>query len=382
MWSKGYAAQETAAALSRAGELAAQSIDIAESAVVYHAEFFRRFIRGDIASAHEIAEIFHRAAQSGGRSMERRVALRCLALSFVGQGALEQARAHARRALSGDFSEEDVEARRIFGFDHRIAATSYAALTTWLLGDLKEARELIERAVHEGRESAHAVTMVMAYAYWSLIEAIRGDAQAVLGASQTLIQVADQQRMPHYISAARMFSYWAQGSLFDGEAGLTGLRETLAGYLEAGNRFCAPFALALRADLEGMNGRLEDALASADAGLSLAKETREHWSDSHLYRTKGRLLLQCARGDAALAEDAFSSAIEVARRQGARSLSLRAGLSLAKLYRSTGRPNDAHAVLAPALDGFSPTAEMPEIEEAKAVLGQLESGDSRIVSGV
>jgi predicted ATPase len=346
-------------------------MDIAESAVVYHAEFFRRFIRGDIASAHEIAEIFHRAAQSGGRSMERRVALRCLALSFVGQGAFQQARDHAIRALSGDFSEEDVEARRIFGFDHRIAATSYAALTTWLLGDLEEARELIERAVREGRDSAHAVTMVMAYAYWSLIEAIRGDAQAVLGASQTLIQVADQQRMPHYISAAKMFSYWAQGSLFDGEGGLTGLRQTLAGYLEAGNRFCAPFALALRADLEGMNGRMEDALASAEAGLSLAKETREHWSDSHLYRTKGRILLQCARGDPALAEDAFSSAIEVARQQGARSLGLRAGLSLAKLYRSTGRPHDAHAVLAPALEGFSPTTEMPEIAEAQALLGEL-----------
>ena len=179
-----------------------------------------------------------------------------------------------------------------------------------------------------------------------------------------------------------MFSYWAQGSLFDGEAGLTGLGKTLAGYLEAGNRFCAPFALALRADLEGMNGRMEEALASAEAGLSLAKETREHWSDSHLYRVKGRILLQCARGDAALAEDAFSSAIEVARRQGARSLGLRAGLSLAKLYRSTGRPRDAYAVLAPALDGFSPNSEMPEIVEAQAVLEQLESYDSRIVSRV
>jgi len=212
--------------------------------------------------------------------------------------------------------------------------------------------------------------MVMAYAYWSLIEAIRGDAPAVLGASQTLIEVADQQQMPHYISAAKMFSYWAQGALFDGEAGLSGLRETLAGYIEAGNRFCAPFALALRADLEGMNGRLEDALVSVDAGLALAKETQEHWSDSHLYRTKGRILLQCAPGDATLAEDAFRAAIETARAQGARSLRLLAGLPLAKLYRSTGRLADADAVLAPALQGFSPTREMPEIAEAQALLSQ------------
>ncbi len=61
----------------------------------------------------------------------------------------------------------------------------------------------------------------------------------MLGASQTLIRVADQQQMPHYISAAKMFSYWAQGALIDGEAGLTGLQRTFADYLEAGNRFCA-----------------------------------------------------------------------------------------------------------------------------------------------
>ena len=152
MWSKGFAAQETAAALSRAGELAAQSTEIAESAIVYHAEFFHRFIRGDIASAHEIAETFRRAAQFGGRSIEHRAALRCLALSFIAQGRLRLASDHIRRALSDDLCEETVEARRTFGFDHRTAATSYAALTSWLLGDLEEARQLIERAVRGGQD--------------------------------------------------------------------------------------------------------------------------------------------------------------------------------------------------------------------------------------
>ena len=204
--------------------------------------------------------------------------------------------------------------------------------------------------------------------YDFLIEAVRGDAQAALRASHLLIQVADQQQMPHYISAAKMFSFWAQGALFDGEAGLSGLRQTLADYLEAGNRFCAPFALALRADLEARNGRAEDALASADAGLSLAKETLEHWSNSLLYRRKGLILLQWAPSDAAPAEDAFCSAIEIARRQGARSFGLLAALSLAKLRQSTGRPAEARAVLESALAGFSPTPEMPEIAEAQSLL--------------
>ena len=71
------------------------------------------------------------------------------------------------------------------------------------------------------------------------------------------------------------------------------------------------------------------------------------------------------------AEEAYLTAIAIANEQGARSFGLRAALSLAKLYQSTARPADAHAVLAPALEGFAPTPEMPEIAEAQALLAAL-----------
>jgi hypothetical protein len=74
------------------------------------------------------------------------------------------------------------------------------------------------------------------------------------------------------------------------------------------------------------------------------------------------------------AEEAFLTALAIAQQQNARSFGLRAAISLAKLYQSTGRPVEAHAVLAPALEGFSPTPEFPEIEEALASLASLEAG--------
>ena len=73
----------------------------------------------------------------------------------------------------------------------------------------------------------------------------------------------------------------------------------------------------------------------------------------------------------ALAEEAWRSAIAVAKQQGTRSFQLRAALALAKLYQSTGRPVDAHTVLAPTLEGFSPTPDMPEIAEAQALRAAL-----------
>ena len=73
----------------------------------------------------------------------------------------------------------------------------------------------------------------------------------------------------------------------------------------------------------------------------------------------------------ASAEEAFLTAIAVAQQQKARSFELRAALDLARLYHSTSRSADAHALLASALMGFSPTPESPEIEEAQALLVAL-----------
>jgi hypothetical protein len=72
-----------------------------------------------------------------------------------------------------------------------------------------------------------------------------------------------------------------------------------------------------------------------------------------------------------LAEDAFLAAIAVAQKQGARSFELRAALALGRLYQSTARPADAHAALAPALEGFAPTPAFPEIAEAQALFAAL-----------
>ena len=97
--------------------------------------------------------------------------------------------------------------------------------------------------------------------------------------------------------------------------------------------------------------------------------------EAELHRARGEILLKRDPANPAPAEEAFLTAIAVAKQQGTRSFELRAALSLAKLYQSTGRPADAHAVLAPALEGFSPTPEMPEIAEAQALLAALAETD-------
>jgi hypothetical protein len=83
------------------------------------------------------------------------------------------------------------------------------------------------------------------------------------------------------------------------------------------------------------------------------------------------MLVKRDQAGPAPAEEALKTAVSVATRQGARSFGLRSSLSMAKLYQSTGRPAEAHDVLAPALEGFAPTPETPEIGEALALLSRL-----------
>ena len=89
---------------------------------------------------------------------------------------------------------------------------------------------------------------------------------------------------------------------------------------------------------------------------SPANRVRVRWSCARRCRWRG-----CAGPD-------LEAAVAVAREQGARAVELRAALSLARLYQSTDSPLEAHDVLAPALEGFSPSPEFPEIEEAQTFL--------------
>ena len=127
----------------------------------------------------------------------------------------------------------------------------------------------------------------------------------------------------------------------------------------------------LLAEIEAEGQDAEEALTQIDEALALVGDTGERRADALLHRIRGEILLKRDPVNTAPAEEAFLTAIAVAQQQKAKSFELRAALVLAKLYQSTDRAADAHAVLAPALEGFSPTPEMPEIEETQALMAEL-----------
>ena len=117
------------------------------------------------------------------------------------------------------------------------------------------------------------------------------------------------------------------------------------------------------------SGRSGRAIAILDEALATCERLGHRTFEAELHRVRGETLLNRDPANPARAEGAFLTASAVAKRQGARSFELRAALALAKVYQSTARLANAHAVLAPAFEGFAPTWKCPRSPKRGAIGG-------------
>ena len=149
------------------------------------------------------------------------------------------------------------------------------------------------------------------------------------------------------------------------------LRRAIAEYFSLGSRLGGPVFLGLLAEREADDQNIDEALRTIGEALAQASETGERWAEALVHRVRGDILLKRDPKNPEPSEGAYRTAVAIAKQQGARSYALSASLALAKLHQSANRAAEAHAVLAPAVEFFSPTPEMPEIAEAQALLSRL-----------
>src|SRR4029077_20473822 len=130
--------------------------------------------------------------------------------------------------------------------------------------------------------------------------------------------LTEELNLKTYTDLGQVYANWVRGKQGDPDAGVLGLRQALASYLAQGNKSGAPSFYGLLAELEAMRLDQESALAAVDAGLAIAEDTGEHYTDPYLYRLCGEFLLMQSPGDSVPAEETFQTAIAIANRQGAR----------------------------------------------------------------
>ena len=349
MWGKGFGADETKAAFARVGELG-EATDA--RFVAYDAQCLGKFMRGELRQAREMAENFLREAEADGRATEAGAARRMLGVVLLFQGELKAARSILERALVDYVPERDGETQLRFGRDTEVSAAAYLALAEWRLGEVERARLLIERSIRRAKELNRGAAIANGLFWKTVLECNRDDVLATQTSADALMGLTEDHGIKTYAEYGRVYAFWANGRLLDANVGAADLRQALAALTAQGQRSGVPLVYGLLAELETATHRPDVALTLVDQGLGIADETEERYTDPYLHRLRGDILLNRDPTDTARAEEAFKTAIAIAKEQSARTYELLASLALAKLYQSTGRPAEAHAVLAPALEGF------------------------------
>ena len=368
---RGYAAPETTEAFARARESASGDKDATEQLAGAYGLWVGGYVRGELPSMRAHAQAFLDNVAARPNSPEAAVAHRIAGITCWFAGGYHEARDHFERALAVFQPGRDDDLAFRFGFDPGVGAMGYLAVALWPLGEVDRAISLIDRMQRRIAEITHAGTLAFARLHAALFELIRGDPARVEPNAYELARLAREHKLTFHGAAAAFLEGWvkthtgAPGGLEEMRRAIEQVREqNVLTFLDLGS-------IAL-AEAEARAGDLDRAAALLDEALLTDKRASCRAFEAELYRARGEILLQRDPANPAPAEDAFLAAIAVTKEQGTRSFELRAALSLAKLYTATGRPAGAHAVLAPALEGFRLTSKFPAIEEALEIVAAAE----------
>jgi predicted ATPase len=167
---------------------------------------------------------------------------------------------------------------------------------------------------------------------------------------------------------------WALAEQGRAGEGARQIRQGLVGWQATGALSPRPYHLALLAEALARDGQARDGLSALAEALALCTASGERFLEAELHRLRGELLLAGAEeGPSAWggAGSCFRQALDVARAQQARSLELRAVMSLSRLYRQQGRPAEARSLLAETYEWFTEGLDTPDLREARALLDEV-----------
>jgi predicted ATPase len=198
-----------------------------------------------------------------------------------------------------------------------------------------------------------------------------GNRAASTAQTDELVTLADEKGAAYW----RAFGMWMQGWL----CALTGkaaeavqmLNSGMSAWRSTGATLYAPTQWSCLAAAHASLGQFDDAQRSISAAIAAMETSKETWFDAEVNRVAGVIALMSAEPDAAKAQEYFERALTVARQQQAKSWELRAAMSMARLWRDQGKPDEARELLAPVYGWFTEGFDTLDLKEAKALLDEL-----------
>jgi predicted ATPase len=422
MATKGFAAPEVEQAYNRARYLCRQIGETPQIFPVLYALSLFHFVRAEHGMARELGEQLLSLAQNTQDSALLLEAHRVLMFTLFWLGELTTAQLHVEQGLALYDPQQHSTHAFHYGSDPGVGCLYYASFILQALGFPDQAMRKCHAAIELAQRLSHPLSLASAYSARALLHQFRRDQQLTLERAETTIAFCHDQGIPFWSAMATANKGWALAEQGQIETGLVELQKGTADWQGLGARTMQPYWYALLAEIKGKAGDPEEGLHILADAIVESQQTGERLYEAELYRIKGELTLQKGAGDWGLgtgssspqapslkpqvpmevvaeAEASFLKAIAIAQQQQAKSLELRATVSLARLWqqqaveqgagskeRGAGSAEqgsrttqdatraklaEAHSMLSDVYNWFTEGFDTKDLQEAKTLLDEL-----------
>jgi class 3 adenylate cyclase/predicted ATPase len=394
---KSYAAPEVGQAYTRARELCQQVGETPQLFSVLSGLWRFYFQRAELQTACELGEQLLGLAQKVQDPALLLEAHRALGptLSFLGEWG--PARAHLEQGIRLYNLQQHHSHAVLYGLDPGVVCLSVMALALWHLGYPDQALGRSQEALSLAQELSHPYSLAYVLGLAAQLHHSRREELLTQERAEAVITVCTEQGFPYWLAHGLIWRGWALAEQGQAEEGIAQIRQGMAAYRATGAELIRPYQLALLAEAYGKGGQAEEGMHALVEALTIVdNKTGERRWEAELYRLKGQLTLQSQASlrqvktgqdksedtvprsltsdPQAEAETCFLKAIEIARKQQAKSLELRATTSLTHLWQQQGKKKEAYGLLAPVYTWFTEGFDTKDLQEAKTLLAELAEG--------
>jgi len=368
---KGAGAPEFGETYTRARQLCRHLEDSQRLFSVLRGLWHYYYIHADLRTAYELGEQLLALAQQAQAPVMLVAAHRALGATLYYLAGVAEAHPHFAQGIALYDLQQHRASTFLYGEDAGVVCHNFAALALWLLGYPAQGRALLDAAVTLAQQVAHPFSLGFALSNAAVCHQFRREGRAAQEYAEAAISLTTEQGFLYWSAFSSILRGWALAQQGQAQEGITQIHYGLTIYPVTGADLFQPYFLTLLAEAHGTMEQPETGLTVLTEALALEDKTGVRWYDPELYRLKGALLLQQSLDNSTEAEVCFHQAIAIAQSQQAKSWELRATTSLARLWQSQGKRQEAHDLLAPVYGWFTEGFDTADLQDAKAVLDEL-----------
>jgi predicted ATPase len=285
-------------------------------------------------------------------------------------GRITDANAQFAEVVAAHAPDQLLHLQESQGANYAALARAWQAHALWCLGYPQQAQERALDAVKLVQDLDQPFNLALVSAYLALLQQLCADESVAREHAENALALASRYQAPYYRAWADILVSYALALEHPDEERIGHLRESISAFKASCARLRLPYYLSLLGHVYKKAERAEEGLACINEALAEARIHNERWWDAELHRLRGELLLMHG-ADASDVEAALLRAIEIARFQQAKSLELRATMSLTRLWIAQNRSDDARRQLSAVYAWFTEGFETPDLQAAQLLLAHL-----------